>query len=273
MPFKPGLDCAPRGGFSNLELALALGLVAVISLLLMVQQGEISFSFGSGGKPGKSAAQAGGKTGKQPEIFLPTTDPLRETAQRWVAQQLTDKTKASHREREARQALAAMDPKAAARLLEQMTPEAAAAALVGLHERPLAHILEQAEPAVAAQWISELLKLPQVPEIPEEFKSAAAAAGLYDATADELAAARGQEDTAATGAEGTSGTSEPAAEAPGTASGSEVTTPPADAGSTDETTPPAEGTTPTAGDTGTTDGALVTYRFPPWRDAGNFSSA
>jgi|GEM_PF-2464688 len=158
------MGARPRPGYSNAALAGLLALVAVIALLTQIQRGAIDFgALVASPAGGKSASARGGTA---PQLFPPEppapdpateTDPGAPTAEQYQPDP----------QRELGQALARMDGRAAARLLAELEPESARGLLATLHERDLARILEEADPAMAARWIEELLALGRaVPDVP-----------------------------------------------------------------------------------------------------------
>jgi len=226
-----------RLGFTNLELGIALGLLAAVGLLLSLQSCPVSFGAGKAGS--KQAAGGAGKTAASAPPLIPSpAEPLKVVAQRWVDERQRQVTVIGSAETETQQALGWMDPRAAANLLAQLSPPEAAALLTQLHRRQIALILEEADPPTAALWLKELLRQPALPLIPDEFKSAAARAGLYVDTTDELQKYRAALAQSGAGAGG------------GTEAGA-ATTPPASGQAGTATAPPAAGTatSPPAGAT------------------------
>ena len=188
-----------RTGFSNATLLAVVALVAVVTLLSLIQQGEIDpYAFVARPAP---AAAARKKQGKAPAL-LPSARPALQ-APATAEEPGAEAPVALDPRRELEQALAHMDGKAAAALLTELDPADAVALLSHLHERDWARILDEAHPADAAQWIEELLAQPVSAETQPGPASPATpdAASAAEETGAAGAPASSTTDTAPTGGE------------------------------------------------------------------------
>ncbi len=146
--------CFKRSGMSNAVLLGAVAALALVSMLSMIQSGDLNpvALFASAAPAQVIQTQSGKKKGKAPpliprdpavQIEVPTNSEEiglepQYTLDPWV---------------ELSQALAHMDAKAAAALLVELDTETATALLITLHERDLARILEATDPADAVPWV------------------------------------------------------------------------------------------------------------------------
>lgn len=155
-----------RLGFTNANLAAGLALLAVLSLLLLIQSGEISplSWFGSAKKP----AGGKGKKSATPLLFSEEEEPADALAADDNDGDEQAAVIAVPRQWRIQQALAQMHGADAANLLAQLDPSQAVEILERLKPRDLARILEEAGPQVAAGWIELLTAEPAPPEPPQE---------------------------------------------------------------------------------------------------------
>jgi hypothetical protein len=172
-------------GFSNVQLLISLAVLAVVSLLMQVQAGEVDLGsmLAASAKPSKSTK----RSSKAPDLIPPEVKPSIEVAADQYVMSRTDQVRRLNRmQRETLESFARMDGEAAALILAELELDTAVEILAFQKERDLARILEYADPADAASYITDLLKRRQLTEIPDEFKPATAEAGLYDNTGDLL---------------------------------------------------------------------------------------
>ena len=176
-PRKAGLQ-RNVAGFTNAELAIGVGLVALIMLLLQVQSGEISFG-SSAAKP--VATKSGKSSGKQPEFTYPQiTEPVSPEAILFVEARQAELKADQQRLVEASRVVAQMEPKKAALMLSTLETAEAAAVLSRVDSHYIAQIFDAALHQDSALWLQELLLLPQYAPIPEQYRRAAEEAGLLD---------------------------------------------------------------------------------------------
>lgn len=170
-------------GFSNATLLVAIGLIALITLLAQVQTGAIDLTALVPAKaPAQAKAKGAGKPGKPPAMITLPANPLDAAAEHFVKARQETIAEDLSTKRDVALSLAHMDEAAAAKLLQVMDQTAAVELLAELEERDLARIFEAAPPDIAAQWAAALMTPKQLPAIPEPFKPAATRAGLYDDT-------------------------------------------------------------------------------------------
>ena len=167
-------------GFTNVELAIGVALIAVLMLLTQIQSGDISFFSGSSAAPTKASGKA---SGKQPE-FLPTQipTPISREAREFVEARLAQIKADRQRLLDASRAVGKMEPKNAVLLLSGLDASEAASVLARLDSHYLAQIFDAAPHQESAIWFQEMLKLPEYPGIPEKYRRAAELAGLIEPT-------------------------------------------------------------------------------------------
>jgi hypothetical protein len=169
-----------------------LGLVALISLLMQIQSGDINplalFAKKAPAAGAKAGTKAGakGKKGKAPPMLPPTVRPLRGAADLYVKARDREVLRGEIQQRETWQAFARMDEAAAAVILTALEDKDAVAILSHLQEHELARILEVTPRDKAAAWVKALYNLQPLDPVPVPFRDRAKRAGLYDDTQDLL---------------------------------------------------------------------------------------
>lgn len=165
-------------GFTNAELAIGVGIIAVLLLLSQVQSGEISF----GSTSAKPVTKKSGKSSdKQPEFTYPQApQPVSPEAIQFVEARQAEIKADKQRLVDVSRVVAHMEPKKAVLLLGGLDTAEVAAVLVRLDSHYIAHIFDAASPQESAAWLQELLLLPGYSPIPEKYRRAAEAAGLIE---------------------------------------------------------------------------------------------
>jgi len=212
-----------------------VGLLALVSLLLMIQAGEIDPLAFLPQKAATAASAKKGKTakkGKGPAMVPPADTSLAAEANRFLDQRKQEIAANQADQWRLRHAIAEMDPVPAAALLAAMGDAQATSILSHLPPRPLARILEVAPADVSSRWVAMLATEPALPPIPEQYLPYAVQQGFTEA----VPAPQAGQSAGAPGAAQAPQAGQPAPGAPGTAPGAAAPPP--------GTTPPPPGTTP-----------------------------
>jgi len=226
-------------------LLALVGLLALVSLLLMIQAGEIDPLAFMPQKAESAASTKKGKPakkGKGPAMVPPADTSLAAEANRFLDQRKQEIAADQADQWRLRHAIAEMDPIPAAALLAAMGDAQAAGIMLHLPPRPLARILEAAPADVSSRWVAILATEPTLPPIPEQYLPYAVQQGFTEAVpAPEAGPAAGGTATSQAPQAG-----QPPTGAPGTAPGTPAP-PPGTAPPPPETTTPPPGGQPLPG--------------------------
>ncbi|MCC7479857.1 hypothetical protein IT575_15565 [bacterium] len=164
----------PAAG-GKFPLPVVLLILGGIALLLQLQSGAISLP---PPKPKDAATQdspSAATFSTDPSAFPP--EPDYDAARQALDARAAVREANERRSFQSADALARMDCAGAARLLAQWPPEQAAAALYRLPARQSGPILDEADPALAAQWLGLLASPEALPELRPEFAALARDSG------------------------------------------------------------------------------------------------
>lgn len=174
-PAAPQPDASPAGGSKSLPLAI--GILLLIALLLQLQSWAISLPAPKpkGAGAGENAAAAAG--GPAGDITAPFASPDLKGALTQLDARAIIRQQDLRRTSRAAQTVGHMDFKAAALLLSQWPPPQAAALLDRMPPRLSGPILDEADAARAAEWLTLLTTPEALPPLDEKYRRIAAEAG------------------------------------------------------------------------------------------------